>query len=359
MPWGLGPEVTVPLPHSAGFSVRVTDDVRKSVVFFGYADTSRPSGIVCIGTGFLLIYKGGPYLVTAKHLSHQLGADPFLLRVNRKDGTAENLHADGVQWFDHSDPEVDASATPLHIGNDTAYAAMYLSGDEMLLSPEKLIQEDIGIGSLTYTVGLFRLLSGERRNLPICHFGAVAALPEDERIPIVDWTDPAGKRRLRVEGYLVESQSIGGLSGSPVFVRPELGTSMGHLLKRTSGGNDPMPPVTLPRNQVRLLGLWQGAWEAPADEIRAAQTGTNVVPVGMGVVVPGHKLIELLEREDVTKKRNEYLASRKPDAAIPQAVPYKPAVPSSDAKASEKNPDHREDFKRLLGAAVKPPKSSG
>src|SRR3954464_11423517 len=61
-------------------------------------------------------------------------------------------------------------------------------------------------------VKCLRLLTGSARNLPICHSGAVAMLPEDERVPVVDWTDPDRRRRLHVEGYLVEAQSLAGLS---------------------------------------------------------------------------------------------------------------------------------------------------
>jgi hypothetical protein len=81
--------------------------------------------------------------------------------------------------------------------------------------------ENYGAGSFTYTVGLFRLMSGEKRNLPVCHFGTIAVLPGDEKIPVKDWRDPEKKRLIFVEGYLVETHSLSGLSGSPVFVRPE------------------------------------------------------------------------------------------------------------------------------------------
>src|SRR5262245_15232441 len=124
--WTLGPEVKIPLAGSPGFSMRIADDLRQTVVFFGYADASRSTGITCIGTGFLLGYKNTGYLVTARHLSHQLGNDPFLLRVNRKDGTAENLHADNVKWHEHSDPSVDVSLVNLHLDSGSRYDAIYV-----------------------------------------------------------------------------------------------------------------------------------------------------------------------------------------------------------------------------------------
>src|SRR5437764_14482248 len=81
----------------------------------------------------------------------------------------------------------------------------------------------VGIGDLTYTVGLFRLLSGNKRNLPIVHSGIVSMMPSDERIPVRDWRPPHG--RIFVEGYLVETGSLEGLSGSPVFMHPTITVS--------------------------------------------------------------------------------------------------------------------------------------
>ncbi len=184
--WGLGPERSVPLPFSPGFFMRIHDDLRKSVVFFGYADTTKPSKITCVGTGFLMSYQRTPYLVTVKHLSLQLGRDPFLIRINTKSGAAENLHVDNVGWFEHSDPLVDLAIVNLHIGRDADYDVMYVDGDAMLATSKVIDDEAIGIGNFTYTLGLFRLLTGEKRTLPIYHTGNVALLPGDELIPVVD-----------------------------------------------------------------------------------------------------------------------------------------------------------------------------
>src|SRR5690242_19324792 len=106
----LGPERRVPVAGAPGAYMRIADDLRKSVVFFGEED-ARPGrgGIRCIGTGFLLYYGGAGYLVTSKHLAYDLGEFPFLLRVNKRDGTAENIPFDELGWFHHPDPTVDVS----------------------------------------------------------------------------------------------------------------------------------------------------------------------------------------------------------------------------------------------------------
>jgi hypothetical protein len=148
-------------------------------------------------------------------------------------------------------------------------------------------------------------------------------LPGDERVPVADWTDSSGKRRLFVEGYLVESQSLDGLSGSPVFVRPELNLNFSNSLR--PGPDNPMPEtkpeISAVRNAVKFLGLWQGAWDAPPDEVLAVQTGRDVrVSVGMGIVVPYERIIDVLEMPRAKANREEILAGRQTLAARFESV---------------------------------------
>jgi hypothetical protein len=92
---------------------------------------------------------------------------------------------------------------------------------------------------------------------------------------------PPNKRRY-IDGYLIESQSLKGLSGSPCFVDPTI-----DLVDM---------PVRFGRTDLRLLGVWHGSWDAQPDEVLAVEQGSTLrVPVGMGVVVPAQKLIDLLE----------------------------------------------------------------
>src|SRR6185295_16646813 len=62
-----------------------------------------------------------------------------------------------------------------------------------------------------YVVGLFAYRKGRHKNIPIVRSGIVAANPEGELI----WDEDQG---LWYTAYLIEVRSIGGLSGSPVFV---------------------------------------------------------------------------------------------------------------------------------------------
>jgi hypothetical protein len=298
--------------------MRISDDLRHCVVFIGFKDdTQRSSGIKCAGTAFLLWYKTFSYLVTVKHVAIQVGDCPFVIRMNRQDGTSDNIYVDDddMRWyFNQADTNVDLAVTPFDYNLGQAGYNSLLIPDTILANTEILKSESIGIGDLCYTVGLFRLLAGEKRNLPVVHTGNIALLPGDERIPVQDWDAPLTNKRRHIEGYLVESQSIQGLSGSPVFVRTAIDLSMDPL----------MPGITarLARSDLYLLGVWQGAWDAPADEVLATDRGRELrVPVGMGVVVPATKLIEVLETPELQERRaegemrRESQAAAKPDAS--------------------------------------------
>jgi hypothetical protein len=280
----------------------------------------------------LLGYENLGYLVTAKHLADALGDDPFLVRVNLTDGASQNILSDEtVKWFRHPHPAVDVAAIQVTFAQKDRFDAVYLP-HHMMLTTKKLEAEKVGIGDLTYTVGLFRLLSGSRRNLPILHSGIIAMMPSDEKIPVWDWRSPREQRKkLYVEGYLVETHGMPGLSGSPVFVRATV------ALPNLPLGFMPDPRFPLPasltglaaRQDILLLGMWQSSWDAPPDEILglAANAPPGVrVPVGMGVVVPAQKIEEVLLSEEVTDLRKRTLArieaastAASADVAIPVA----------------------------------------
>src|SRR5262249_8359874 len=128
-----------------------------------------------------------------------------------------------------------------------------------------------------------------------------------EFIPVIDWTDPDEERVIHVEGYLVASQSLDGLSGSPVFVRPEIDLNFSKLMQGPEVAERDICGLF---TQIELLGLWQGSWTAPPDEVMAAghklASGGVTVPVGTGIIVPFGKIIEVLEMEEVKRARERF-----------------------------------------------------
>jgi hypothetical protein len=96
--------------------MRVNDEARKSVVFFGVPSAGKPEEIEYRGTGFMLCgFEDGiliPYIVTAGHVAQKLEKfrdTGFYLRANRKDGGDPLMKIEQADWAYHPDPTVDFS----------------------------------------------------------------------------------------------------------------------------------------------------------------------------------------------------------------------------------------------------------
>jgi hypothetical protein len=339
-----------------GGKVRIAADIRKTVVFLGVEDASRDDEFRPVGTAFLLAYDGARYLVTVKHVALGIGDAPFLIRVNHTDGGAGNLlmEEDTLRWFTHSDASVDLAIAPFQ------YDLKSLGLDTLLIGTmeDKWLIQPTGFecGDFCYTVGLFQFMSGKKRNLPVVHSGNIALLPSDELIPVRDW-DNVGRGTKHVEGYLVQSESVQGLSGAPVFARHVIEFSG---LPTADGGKI---DALLMQKNLALLGVWQGAWDAPPDEVRALSLGQGGVrvPVGMGVVVPASKMAEILEMPEAKEAREELKNLQEQEKAagldsipLPAAAPA-PAAALPDPHATGANHTQREDFARPVGAAARKP----
>jgi hypothetical protein len=290
--------------------VRIEDDLRRTVVFIGFPSSAPgKGGIDCIGTAFLLRHSGFPYLVTARHVAEYVGSDPFLIRVNRYDG-ADNLTIDNAKWYYDSDPNVDAAVLPFDLIDEKRHYVRFIEDEKESWWSNKAWKYGVGVGDFCYTVGLFHVLSGNKQNMPVVHFGTIARPiygPDEEPIPIKDWRDP--KKTILVNSYLVESQSLSGLSGAPVFVR----VSNHHIRPDLIEANPHIPPYDISGDAVamwrlHLIGIWQGAWDAPPGEILSAERGKDIrVSLGMGVVVPIDYVHYILANDELEVMRKNAL----------------------------------------------------
>lgn len=335
--WFIGDPPTVKVPGAEEFSVYLGPKLLDTIAFIGFEDSASSTGMRCTGTGFFLFYEGDGYLVTARHVAEPIGEDPFVIRINRR-GRAELLRSDLVNWSFHPDPTVDLAAIRLVLPVGHGYECQYLLR-EQIITEDQFFDQGVGVGSLSYTLGLFRFIYGQNRNLPMVHAGNVALLPPSgERIPVYN---KLTQKTDFVQGYLIESAAIDGASGSPVFVRPSITTE---ALPTNQGS----ARASWPEARVYLLGLFQGAWFAPPDAPLAQNVRArtdSVVPVGVGVVVPSYQIIELLETKEMRDQRTK---NEQTDAARPTAVSVEEAPP-----ATYENPTHREDFMRLADVAAR------
>ena len=324
------------LERNGSAMVRISEDVRKGVVFFGVRNAKK---IEYGGTGFLVLETtrsgtGISYLVTARHVAESLDVD-FLIRANLKNGGLEDIPIEQINWLYPDNPLIDIAVAQFSMPSQ--YDHYYYSIDD-IPSPQEMVM----CGDAIAIVGLFRLHFGSGRNIPIVHSGHVAALA-DQREPIPS-RNTATKVVSPIVAHLVEAQTLDGLSGSPVFVQV-----YGHLTQFKIDTLDNVHPLVLATD--KLFGIYHGSWDGLPGTILARDrnmSGGMRVPVGMGLVTPAEELISLIKNHPVLKTSRRELEDRE--------LSSKAATADSSFIGDDGNPSHKEDFTSLLNAAVQKPK---
>ena len=145
-----------------------------------------------------------------------------------------------------------------------------------------LIDHAVGLGDEVFITGLFKHHSGVKRNIPIVRVGNLAALSEEKVFT---------KKYGPMEAYLIEARSIGGLSGSPVFLNLGLTRYIEKEIKHAQGG-----PIFF------LLGLIHGHYDvinsSEDNEINLSEDAltNDKVNSGIAIVVPMYKINEAIQK---------------------------------------------------------------
>lgn len=141
---------------------------------------------------------------------------------------------------------------------------------------EKMKENEVGLGDEVFVTGLFKHHHGTRRNIPIVRVGNLACMTEEKVT-----TNHFGE----IDGYLIEARSIGGLSGSPVFLNLGSSSVIGGNMIIGSGG---------PR--FLLLGLIHGHYDVEASDVdqliddSSATNQYDQINTGIAIVVPFTKI---------------------------------------------------------------------
>jgi hypothetical protein len=201
--------------------------------------------------------------------------------MNTKDGGSQLLRIE-APWTFADDPSADVAVLPW-APDATVFSYRFLSTD-MFAGPEVRETHGIGPGDEVFMTGLFTQHHGRKRNLPIVRSGIIAAMPQE---PIPD--DETG---LEYPAYIIEARSIGGLSGSPVFVR----LSVGRVFKKT---------INLRHDRLYLLGLIRGHWDQKKQSptFAFAESELEAVNMGMALVVPSDDILAALNNEVLSERR--------------------------------------------------------
>jgi hypothetical protein len=269
--------------------MRIPHQILKCVGFISH-DQSRPD---YLGTVFIVGVRSEDdptntalHLVTARHVAELIDPGPFVIAMNAKDGAKLLLKSGDAQWWYHPTEKasVDVAVTPFCPQMFDDYDIEWIP--DTVFASDKSIQEyGVGLGDEVFTAGLFTEFWGTTRFEPLVRTGNIAMMPTG-KIPIKGFGN--------VEAYLVEGRSIGGLSGSPVFVRHTVHMSV----EGKKGEQTQMSGIS---SRIQLLGLMHGHWDLPLTFTKTEQA--EAVNMGVAIVVPAKKILETLYHPELVQMR--------------------------------------------------------
>jgi len=160
--------------------------------------------------------------------------------------------------------------------------------------------------------GLFVQSAGRNANLPIVRFGNIARMPGDELLTL-----ESEIRRMQIRGYLAESHSWGGHSGSPVFWHYTYNINIPIEVRQyrsplcIKAGRTPTRQANVMIGvgwAQGLLGLVSGHYDIPMNARDRNRNPTDFqlgVNAGIAIVTPAENIRELLMRQDVVENRQQ------------------------------------------------------
>ncbi len=336
--------------------MRVEENMRKCVVLIG---VSPAGSFIPIGTAFIVtVDEGGhrfDHIVTALHNLEMIQGNVAELRVNTRDNKSTIVQTQKDKWVCHPDHDpkrryIDVAVLPVgwtgHPGTGMANTAL---AEDSFLSKELQSHLQIEPGEPVVTIGLLTSHYGEVHNLPVARVGNIALMRSgDDLVPT---------NHGYMDAHLVECRSIGGLSGSPVFVQIAPHRILDGKIVQSSGFK-----------MAYLFGVMQGhymtrepndiASDTPDERDRASLDSLNT---GIAVVVPIDKVVETIYQPFLLDWRKQSVRDQRARSGHTDDSAHVPRASnlSQAAEPSVENPDHLEDFTSLLSAAVKPPKATG
>ena len=295
----------------AGFSVsrgydptvRIPDEYLKCVAFIGEVATEDASGIHGdpYATGFFVAIKADVpgmraflYFVTAKHVANDLKDRKICFFVNKVGGGVTTFAGVGDWWLHPEDKTADVAVVPVIMPPGVDIMALDLRDFALPGVIEELV---IGIGDEVFAVGLFTEVIGATQNWPVVRHGNIAMMPTEQIDTELGYADV----------YLVEARSLGGLSGSPVFVR-----NTGAPADPSKVGGSGIMFGT--GKHTKLLGLMHGHWDIRESEMNKpffTHDRKNGVNYGVAIVVPAMKIFETLYRAELIEMRETLEARAK------------------------------------------------
>jgi hypothetical protein len=191
---------------------RIDDDYLDCTIYLYPSERDAEAGTRSGGSGFLvgILTEDLPinvwiiYAVTNKHV---VEGGNSVVRLRTKDGVHSVKPIDERAWMYHPDGD-DLAVCSIEF-DWGAIKSSFIARDAFL-DKVRATRFNIGAGDEAFVVGRFINHEGRQQNLPTARFGCIAQMPiEPVKQPGTGFDQ---------ESFLVEIRSIGGYSGSPVFV---------------------------------------------------------------------------------------------------------------------------------------------
>jgi hypothetical protein len=251
-----------------------------------------------------------------------------VIRLNTKEGKTKVITRRYKDW------------TRIRDGDDLAFTSVDLDSEvhqfrsistDIFITKERESSFSVGLGDDTIMVGRFLNRRDKQSNLPVVRFGHISA-------PAPEFIDQGLKRRrYQQESFLVESHSVSGFSGSPVFVDiPDARRSIGSIPEAMRFGTSVVLEGRSSESSYFLLGVDWG----------------HIAP-GMAGVIPAWRLLDLLfvDKDVVDMRKAKEEAESKRGGATLDSSPH--TERKKKTRDVEIPPISRGKFFEALGKATK------
>jgi hypothetical protein len=323
------------------FMPRIPDGALRQIIYLYPSVVDAAQGERRGGSGFLvtlpsmIIPRSGVLFAVTN--AHVIENGHTVIRLNTKDGRFDTFDFSEQDWILHHDRD-DLAICGMPLLDPNRHQTAEIAPDTFLKRHE-IEAFNIGPGDDVFVVGRFINAQGKLRNIPSVRFGNIAQMPIE---PI---EQDRGFGKFQQESFLVEARSISGYSGSPVF------------LVLHAAQSRQQKDLRLHTDVFRLLGIQWGYIkdrEPVRDSSdRPVDTGLNVtLNTGMMGVVPAWKLDDLLRREDIVAAKRRLEEKYVKEHGLPTSV-LTDAKNAQQSDVSDANPNHLEDFKRLVDVATR------
>jgi hypothetical protein len=304
-------------------NVQVAEEFLNCTAFLGQG---IGDGFVAAGTCFFVQITEDeltfPYAVSARHVvrpyqcdrTQTPNPDSIAMRINVKEQPTTRLFATNrADWVPHPDRFIDICVYPFNfmaaeapdIGGGTLEINTLMVDIEpfpprhsVLLTDELRRHWRFSLGDEVFIPSLFVGRLGDRRNIPVVRVATIAAMDRE----------PVAYGSPRRPAYLVETKSLGGTSGAPVFFHTKASSRTEGVLQRDQQTGDFVTPYLL---LGMLIGAHGGQYEDDFVTDNPVVLKDVEFNAGISIVLPISQVMEVIHCDRLREARQAKIAERR------------------------------------------------